>query len=329
MPKILVTRRTFSAAVAALGASGAEVVVWEDSESPTQDALIKAVADVNGLYAHITNQVNAEVMNAAPNLKVIAQFGVGYDNIDIKAANECGIAVCNTPGILSESTADQAFALLATMARRINDLSAKVKQGEWGDFDPLGYLATDIHHKTLGIVGMGKIGSEMAKRATGFSMKVIYFNRNKRDQEFGASYVDSLEELLELSDYVTLHNPLTPETMNMISTVQFKLMKKSAILINTSRGGIVDQDALYKALKSGELAGAALDVTVPEPIPADHPLLKLENCLIMPHVASATTDTRMKMAMMSVENVLAGVTGDWPPYCVNQAAIAGNARLKN
>ena len=329
MPKILVTRRTFSAAVEALGASGADVVVWEDSESPSQDALIKAVADVDGLYAHITNQVNAEVMNAAPNLKVIAQFGVGYDNIDIKAANEFGIAVCNTPGILSESTADQAFALLATMARRINDLSAKVKQGEWGDFDPLGYLATDIHHKTLGIVGMGRIGSEMAKRATGFSMRVIYFNRNKRDQEFGAIYVDSLDELLEQSDYVTLHNQLTPETMNMISTVQFKLMKKSAILINTSRGGIVDQDALYKALKSGELAGAALDVTVPEPIPADHPLLTLENCLITPHVASATTDTRMKMAMMSVESVLAGVAGDWPPYCVNRDAIAGKARLKS
>ena len=329
MPKILVTRRTFSAAVEALGASGADVVVWEDSESPSQDALIKAVADVDGLYAPITNQVNAEVMNAAPNLKIIAQFGVGYDNIDINAANECGIAVCNTPGILNETTADQAFALLATMARRINDLSAKVKQGEWGDFDPLGYLATDIHHKTLGIVGMGRIGSEMAKRATGFSMKVIYFNRNKRDQEFGASYVDSLEELLELSDYVTLHNPLTPETMNMMSTVQFKLMKKSAILINTSRGGIVDQDALFKALKSGELAGAALDVTVPEPIPADHPLVTLKNCLIMPHVASATTDTRMKMAMMSVENVLAGVKGDWPPYCVNRAAIAGKARLKS
>ena len=160
-------------------------------------------------------------------------------------------------------------------------------------------------------------------------MKVIYFNRKKRDQEFGASYIDSLEELLELSDYVTLHNPLTPETMNMISTVQFKLMKKSAILINTSRGGIVDQNALYKALKSGELAGAALDVTVPEPIPADHPLLTLENCLITPHVASATPDTRMKMAMMSVENVLAGVKGDWPPYCVNRAAIAGKARLKS
>ena len=329
MPKILVTRRTFSVAADALRASGADVVIWEDSESPSQEDLIKAVADVHGLYAHITNQVNAEVMDAAPNLKVIAEFGVGYDNIDIKAANERGIAVCNTPGILSESTADEAFALLATMARRTNDLSAKVKRGEWGDFDPLGYLATDIHHKTIGIVGMGKIGSEMAKRATGFSMKVLYFNRNKRDQEFGASYVDSLEELLERSDYVSLHNPLTPETMNMMSTVQFKLMKKSAILINTTRGAVVDQDALYEALKSGELAGAALDVTVPEPIPADHPLLTLDNCLIMPHVASATAETRMKMAMMSVENVLAGVTGDWPPYCVNQAAIVGNARLKS
>jgi len=165
MPKILVTRRTFSAAAVALRASGADVVIWEDSESPSQEDLIKAVADVHGLYAHITNQVNAEVMDAAPNLKVIAEFGVGYDNIDIKAANERGIAVCNTPGILSESTADEAFALLASMARRTIDLSAMVKRGEWGDFDPLGYLATDIHHKTIGIVGMGKIGSEIAKRA--------------------------------------------------------------------------------------------------------------------------------------------------------------------
>jgi glyoxylate reductase len=329
MPKILVTRRTFPEAAAALRASGAEVVIWEDSDSPTQEDLIAAIADADGLYAHITNQVTAEVMDAAPNLKVIAEFGVGYDNIEIAAANERGIAVCNTPGILSESTADEAFALLASMARRTNDLPAMVKRGEWGDFDPLGYLATDIHHKTLGIVGMGSIGSEMAKRAVGFNMNVLYFNRNKRDEEFGATYVDSLEEILERSDYVSLHNPLTEETTNMMSTEQFKLMKKSAILINTTRGPVVDQDALYEALKSGEIAGAALDVTVPEPIPADHPLLTLDNCLIMPHVASATGDTRMKMAMMSVENVLAGVAGDWPPYCVNQAEIAGNARIKS
>jgi glyoxylate reductase len=329
MPKILVTRRTFSVAAAALRASGADVVIWENSESPSQEDLIKAVGDVDGLYAHITNQVNAEVMDAAPNLKVIAEFGVGFDNIDIKAANERGIAVCNTPGILSETTADEAFALLASMARRINYLSAMVKRGEWGDFDPLSYLGNDIHHKTLGIVGMGKIGSEMAKRATGFNMNILYFNRNKRDEELGARYVDSLEELLERSDFVSLHNPLTPETFNMMSTAQFKLMKKTAILINTTRGAVVDQDALYMALKSGEIAGAALDVTVPEPIPVDHPLLTLDNCLIMPHVASATVDTRMKMAMMSVENVLSAVTCDWPPYCVNQAEIAGNARLKS
>ncbi len=329
MPKILVTRRTFPESAAALRASGAEVVVWEDADSPTKEGLIAAVCDIDGLYAHITNQVDAEVMEAAPNLKVIAEFGVGYDNIDINAANERGIAVGNTPDVLSESTADEAFALLTAMARRTYDLPAMVKRGEWGDFDPLGYLATDIHHKTLGIVGMGNIGSEMAKRAAGFNMEVLYFNRNRREREkeFGATYVDSLDELLERSDYVSLHNPLTPETTNMMSTDQFKLMKKSAILINTTRGPVVDQEALYEALKSGEIAGAALDVTVPEPIPADHPLLTLDNCLIMPHVASATGDTRMKMAMMCVENVLAGLAGDWPPYCVNQAAIAGNARL--
>ena len=328
MPKILVTRRTFAEAAEALRASGAEVVIWEDADSPSRQDLIDTVADIDGMYAHITNMVDAEVMDAAPNLKVISEFGVGYDNINVTDANERGIAVCNTPGILSESTADEAFALLAAMARRTNDLPAMVKRGEWGDFDPLGYLATDIHHKTLGIVGMGNIGSEMAKRAAGFNMNVLYYNRNKRDEEFGATYVGSLEELLQLSDYVSLHNPLTPETTNMMSTAQFKLMKKSAILINTTRGPVVDQHALYEALSSGEIAGAALDVTVPEPIPSDHPLLTLENCLIMPHVASATGDTRLKMAMMCVENVLAGIKGDWPPYCVNREAIEGRSRLE-
>lgn len=328
MPKILVTRRTFSEAAEALRASGAEVVIWDGEDAPSHQDLIDAVADVDGLYAHITNQVNDEVMDAAPNLKVISEFGVGYDNIDVNAANERGIAVCNTPGILSESTADEAFALLASMARRTYDLPAMVKRGEWGDFDPLGLLASDIHHKTLGIVGMGNIGSEMAKRAAGFNMNVLYYNRNRRDEEFGATYVDSLEEILERSDFVSLHNPLTPETTNMMSIDQFKLMKKSAILINTTRGPVVDQDALYEALVAGEIAGAALDVTVPEPIPADHPLLSLDNCLIMPHVASATYDTRMKMAMMCVENVLAGIAGDWPPYCVNETDISGTARLK-
>ena len=229
MPKILVTRRTFPEAAAALRASGADVVIWEDEDSPSRKDLLNAVADIDGLYAHITNQVDADVMDAAPNLKVISEFGVGYDNINVVDANERGIAVCNTPGILSESTADEAFALLAAMARRTNDLPAMVKRGEWGDFDPLGYLATDIHHKTLGIVGMGSIGSEMAKRAGGFSMNVLYYNRNKRDEEFGATYVDSLEELLERSDYISLHNPLTPETTNLMSTDQFKLMKKTAI----------------------------------------------------------------------------------------------------
>lgn len=175
---------------------------------------------------------------------------------------------------------------------------------------------------------MGSIGSEMAKRAAGFNMNVLYHNRNRRDQEFGATYVGSLEEILERSDFISLHNPLTPETTNLMSTEQFKLMKNSAILINTTRGPVVDQDALYEALVAGEIAGAALDVTVPEPIPADHPLLTLDNCLIMPHVASATHETRMKMAMMCVENVLAGINGDWPPYCVNQSDIAANARLK-
>ena len=329
MPNILVTRRTFPEAAEMLRASGAEVVIWEDDDSPSHDDLVAAVADVDGLYAHITNVVDAEVMDAAPKLKVIAEFGAGYDNVDVAAANERGIAVANTPGVRSESTADEAFALLVAMARRVHDLPQIVKRGEWGDFDPVGMLATDIHHKTLGIVGMGRMGSEVAKRAAGFSMEVLYHNRSRRDEEFGATYVDSLEELLERSDFVSLHNPLNAETTGLMGAGQFKLMKKTAFLINTTRGPVVDQEALYDALKSGEIAGAALDVTVPEPMGPDHPLLTLDNCLIMPHVASATGDTRMKMAMMCVENVLAGIAGDWPPYCVNRAEIAANARLKS
>lgn len=327
MPKILVTRRTFPAAAERLRASGAEVVIWEDDDSPPYSELVRAVADVDALYAHVTNTVDAALMDAAPNLKVIAQFGVGYDNVDMVAANERGIAVGNTPGVLSESTADLAFTLITAMARRVYDLPGVVNRGEWGDFAPVGYLANDVHHKTLGIVGMGSIGSEVAKRAAGFNMNVLYYNRNRRNEEFGASYVDSLAELLKRSDYVSLHNPLSPETTGLMGAEQFGQMKKSAILVNTSRGPVVDQEALYDALLADEIAGAALDVTVPEPLPADHPLLTLENCIVMPHVASATHETRMKMALMCVENVLAALAGDWPPYCVNQAKIAGNARL--
>ncbi len=327
-PKILVTRRTFPAAADRLR-EASDATIWDDEgDSPDHATLIDAVRDVDGLYAHITNQVDADVMNAAPNLKVITEFGVGYDNIDTAAATERGIAVANTPGILSESTADEAFALLMALARRVHELPQIVKSGRWGDFDPLAYLATDIHHKTLGIVGMGSIGSAVARRAQGFDMHVLYHNRNRREEEFGAEYVVSLDELLERSDFVSLHNPLTPETEGLMSTAQFKRMKPTAFLINTTRGPVVDQEALYDALKSGEIAGAALDVVVPEPLPADHPLLTLDNCLIMPHVASATSDTRLKMAMMCVDNVLAGVAGEWPPFCVNRADIEGRSRLE-
>ena len=327
--KILITRRTFPEAVKLLEEFGAEVIVWDKTESPSRSQLLDAVRDIDGMYAHITNEIDEELLSKAPKLKVISEFGVGYDNIDVSTASKLGVAVCNTPGILSESTADEAFALLATFARRTYDLPNIVKNGEWGDFDPLGYLATDIHHKTLGIVGMGRIGSEMAKRANGFNMNVVYHNRSKRDEEFGAKYIDSLEQLLSISDFVSLHNPLNESTTNLMSMKQFKIMKNSAILINTTRGPVVNQDDLYEALVKGEIAGAALDVTVPEPIPADHPLLSLDNCLIMPHVASATHDTRMKMALMCVENIISGLKGDIPPYCVNTDSIVNNSRLKN
>jgi glyoxylate reductase len=214
------------------------------------------------------------------------------------------------------------------MARRVYTDPQVVKSGRWGDFDPLKYLGADVHHKTLGIVGMGRIGSEVARRARGFDMEILYHNRKRAEVENGAEYVDSLNELLERSDFVTLHNPLTLETTGLMSVKQFGKMKSTAYLINTTRGPVVDQDALYEALTTGEIAGAALDVTVPEPMPPSHPLLGLDNCLIMPHTASATTDTRMKMAMMCVDNALAGMAGEWPPYCVNRDDIEGRSRLE-
>ena len=326
-PNVLVTRRTFDEAAARLRES-ADVTILETGDPPDRDGLKALLRDVDGLYAHIVNEVDGDVMDAAPRLKVITEFGVGYDNIDEDAASERGIAVANTPGVLSETTADQAFGLLLATARRIPMDYVYVREGRWGPFDPLDLLGADVHHQTLGIVGMGRIGGEVAKRAVGFDMTVLYHNRNRRSDEMGAEYVSTLDELLERSDFVSIHAPLNDETRHLMSTPQFARMKPTAALINTSRGPVVDQKALYEALKSGEIAAAGLDVTDPEPMRANDPLLTLPNCVVVPHVASATVGTRMKMAMMCVDNVLAGINGEFPPYCVNREAIEGRSRLE-
>ena len=268
-----------------------------------------AAAGAHGVFAHITDTIDAAVMDAAgPNLKVIAEFGVGYDNIDVAAASERNIAVGNTPGVLTETAADFGFTMIQAAGRRIAESERFVRRGEWKWFEPLDLLGVDIYGSTLGIVGFGRIGSAVARRAIGSGMN-------------GCERVGTLNELLGRSDFVTLHCPLTPETNRLIGTEELKRMKPEASLINTARGPIVDTEALTAALRNGEIAYAALDVTDPEPIPADHPLVSMENVTIVPHIASATVGTRRKMSEMAVDNILATIEGKLPPNCVNAGDI--------
>ncbi len=300
----------------------ADITVLTRPEPATREELLEAVKGVTGIFAHITDRIDADVMDAAgDSLKVIAEFGVGYDNIDTAAANERNIAVGNTPGVLTETTADFAFALIQSAARRLAESDRFVRRGEWKWFDPLDLLGLDINGSTLGIVGMGRIGSSVAKRAAASGMRVIYFNRNRADEEHGAELAGSLDDLLAESDFVTLHCPLTPETQGLISTSQLQKMQNHAVLINTARGPVVDMEALTDALGSGEIAYAALDVTDPEPIPTDHRLLEMENVTLLPHIASATVGTRKKMSEMTVDNILAALRGELPPNCVNSDQI--------
>lgn len=315
--KVLVTRRQFEDQVDRLRAE-AETVVLTRPAPATREELLEAVKDCTGIFAHITDRIDGEVMDAAgDSLKVIAEFGVGYDNIDTAAASERNIAVGNTPGVLTETTADFAFALIQAAARRLAESDRFVRRGEWKWFDPLDLLGIDINGSTLGIVGMGRIGSSVARRALASGMNVIYFNRNKAEDDLGCKLAGSLDELLAEADFVSLHCPLTPETQGLISAAQLKTMKDGAALINTARGPVVNMDDLTVALKSGTIAYAALDVTDPEPIPAGHPLLELENVTLLPHIASATVGTRRKMSEMTVDNILAVLRGELPPNCVN------------
>jgi glyoxylate reductase len=258
------------------------------------------------------------VMDAG-DLQVISQFAVGVDNIDLEAATERGIPVGHTPGVLTDATADLAFALLMTAARRIPESVEKVKGGAWLTWEPLGLLGADVWRATLGIVGLGRIGTAVARRARGFQMRVLYHDPHRKpglEEELGLTYT-SLEALLEHSDFVSVHTPLVPDTHHLIDRAALKRMKPTAVLINAARGEIVDTDALVQALQAGWIARAALDVTDPEPIPADHPLVDLPQCIIVPHIGSATVTARNRMAQMAAQNLLAGLQGERLPYCAN------------
>ncbi len=302
-----------------------EAEAWEGELPPPREILLEKVEEIEGLLCLLTDEIDAPLMDRAPRLKVISNCAVGYDNIDVEAATERGIVVGNTPGVLTETTADLTFALLMATARRIPEATRFARAGKWKTWGLTLLLGQDIYGATLGIVGMGRIGRAVAKRATGFGMKILYYDVARREdleEQLGVTFID-LETLLRESNFVTLHVPLTEGTHHLIGRKELEMMKPTAILINTSRGPIVDQGALYDALKSGQVAAVGLDVTDPEPISPDDPLLSLDNCVVLPHIGSASIATRTKMATMAAENLIAGLKGEMPPNPVNPEVFSG------
>lgn len=295
--------------------------VWHDELPPSPDELINCVRGVDGILCLLTDRIDAQVMEAAGRgLRVISNHAVGFDNVDVQEATRRKIPVGNTPGILTESTADFTFALIAAAARRVTEGDRFVRAGKWKTWGPSLLLGPDLYHATLGIVGFGRIGRAVARRAAGFEMRVI-FNDPTPDAvlplELAQAEAVDFDTLLRTADIISIHTPLNDQTRYMFDRQAFTRMKSSAILVNTARGAIVQPDALHESLKSGRIAFAALDVTDPEPIPEDSPLLELENLIITPHIASASQVTREKMARMAAENLIAGLKGERLPYCVN------------
>lgn len=323
-PKVFVARKMAPEALDKI-AGATEMELWEGELPPPRDVYLEKVRGIDGLLSILTDKIDAEIMDASLGLKVISNMAVGFDNIDVPAATSRGILVGNTPGVLTETTADFAFTLLMAAARRVVSGDKYTRRGDWKTWGPMILLGYDVHHATLGIIGSGRIGMEMAKRARGFDMKVIYHDvvRRKPEEEaaLGLEYVPNLEELLSRADFVTVHVPLTPDTRHMISTREFAAMKPTAVLVNSARGPVVDPKALYEALKSGQIFAAGLDVTEPEPILMDDPLLTLDNIVIAPHIASGSVATRTKMANMAAANLLAGLKGELPPNCVNPEVL--------
>ena len=316
---MFVTRRLPGDALDAL-ARDASVDLWPEELPPAYETIMRHVRDADGLICLLTDRIDAALIDFAPRLRVISNYAVGYDNIDVDAATARGIPVGNTPGVLTETTADLAFALILASARRIVEADAFVRHGKWRTWDPGLLLGHDVHGATLGIVGYGKIGRAVARRAAGFDMRVLFTSRSPVADAGGTQV--AFDELLRESDIVSLHVPATGDTAAMIGERELRMMKRSAVLVNTARGTIVDQPALVRALQEGWIAGAGLDVTAIEPITFDDPLLLAPNVTLLPHIGSASHATRALMATMAVENCLAGLRGQPLPHCVNPEAQA-------
>ncbi len=338
-PVILVTRRLPEKAWGQLMTHG-RLVRWEGDCPAPREWLLGHMAEAEGVVCLLTDRIDREVLDAGKRLRVLSTMAVGVDHIDVAACTEKQIPVGHTPGVLTDTTADLAFALLMASARRIVEGAEYVRRGEWTTWHPDLLLGHDVYGATLGLVGFGRIGQAMARRAVGFQMKVLVAESPRhgtrgrypgasegetpRRESLDESHLDSgliqyapFADVLAQADFISLHVPLTAETRHMIGENELRGMKPTAALINTARGPVVDTGALYEALRDGRIGAAALDVTDPEPIPANHPLLALPNCLIIPHLGSASVATRTRMALMAVENVIAGLKGERLPYCAN------------
>ena len=317
--KVFITRAIPESALQKLQAI-ADVDIWNSEETPVpREVLEEKIQEVDGLFCLLTESIDEDLLSRARNLKVVSNMAVGYNNIDVEAASKRGIAVTNTPGVLTETTADLTFALLMATARRIVEASDYLRKGQWLTWSPMQLTGQDIYGATLGIVGLGRIGEALAKRAKGFDMNVLYYNRSRKlsaEEQFGLEYRE-FTNLLKESDFVCVMTPLTPETKGLIGKRELAQMKKTAILINTARGGIVDEDALYEALVDGTIWAAGLDVFEQEPVDCNHPLLTLPNLVTLPHIGSASIQTRTTMAEVAADNLVDVLCDRIPKNLVN------------
>ena len=315
-PKLFITRYIPEEAIKRLE-EVFEVEIFPENRAITHEELKEKVRDIDALICLLTDNIDHEIIEAASNLKCISVYAVGYNNIDVETATKHSIVICNTPGVLTETTADLAWALIMSCARRIVEADRFVREGKFQGWEPMLMMGNDIFGKTLGIIGMGRIGRAVAHRALGFDMKVIYYDPQVNPESLSSDYVSvDLTTLCQNSDFISIHTPLTPETRHLIGEKEFNLMKPTAILINTARGPIIDEQTLISALKEHKIAGAGLDVYENEPVIPEE-LIKLSNVILLPHIGSASYETRTKMALLAAENAIAVIEGKNPPARVN------------